>query len=179
MTTLDTFIQEEDYKMFNSRRILWKLRGWDIKLTTTVEQGTYRDYSDAITYEIGVALREFVRNGFKAIYGVGAPMYEIDDLEAQERAKSIPARLSIELSQTENNYVIAVSDNGRGIMLQDRNRLFEEGFSTCGTTGIGLPAARENVCQFGGRIYFNTHCWGDHLEDENITGTTFYLALPK
>ncbi len=47
---------------------------------------------------------------------------------------------------------IAITDNGPGISEQDKRRVFETGFSTRGTPGLGLPFASEVIRDHGGAI---------------------------
>ena len=67
--------------------------------------------------------------------------------------------------------VVAVRDNGLGVPVEARDRLFQrferahEGFEG---TGLGLSLVRETVESFAGRA------WAEHHDD----GTTFLLALP-
>ncbi len=66
---------------------------------------------------------------------------------------------------------IVVSDNGSGINLPDRGRIFEPGFSTRGGShqGIGLTLVKQHVDGASGSIRVET---GDQ-------GTTFEIELPK
>lgn len=47
---------------------------------------------------------------------------------------------------------IDVADEGSGITPEDAEHIFEKGFSTGGSTGIGLPLARDLVSADGGRL---------------------------
>jgi signal transduction histidine kinase len=65
---------------------------------------------------------------------------------------------------------IAVSDQGPGIPLESRTRMFDAFFTTKhGGLGLGLAIARSIVEAHGGRIW---------AEDHNGPGVTFRLSLP-
>jgi two-component system NtrC family sensor kinase len=68
--------------------------------------------------------------------------------------------------------VIEVSDTGKGIPEDIRDRIFEPGFTTKGKgkgTGLGLSIAKKIMEEHGGAIDFST---------ETGVGTTFRLTLP-
>jgi signal transduction histidine kinase len=74
----------------------------------------------------------------------------------------------------EQEVVIRVRDNGRGVPVEKRERLFEEFFraheavAEVEGTGLGLSIVREAARSQNGRA------WAEHLED----GSVFLLALP-
>ena len=74
----------------------------------------------------------------------------------------------------ENELVIRVRDNGLGVPVEKRDRLFEEffraheGTTEAEGTGLGLSIVREAAQSQGGRA------WAEHLDD----GSIFALALP-
>jgi signal transduction histidine kinase len=87
-----------------------------------------------------------------------------------------PARVIARLERQDATVVITVSDNGRGIPLEDQPRVFERFFrgradDNAGRPGlgIGLYVSREVVERLGGRLTFTT---------EDGQGTTFCLTLP-
>jgi signal transduction histidine kinase len=68
---------------------------------------------------------------------------------------------------------ITVSDTGRGIAPEARDKVFQPFFTTKSIgrgTGLGLPIAYGIVKMHGGRIWF---------ESEVGRGTTFFIELPK
>lgn len=81
----------------------------------------------------------------------------------------------IEKTETnEREIVIRVRDNGLGVPIEKRDRLFEEffraheGVTEAEGTGLGLSIVREATQSQGGRA------WVEHLEE----GSAFVLALP-
>lgn len=82
---------------------------------------------------------------------------------------------AVEQNETgEQEIVIRVRDNGRGVPVEKRERLFEEFFraheavTEVEGTGLGLSIVREAARSQSGRA------WAEHLED----GSVFLLALP-
>jgi sensor histidine kinase regulating citrate/malate metabolism len=61
--------------------------------------------------------------------------------------------IRVVLSTDLGNYVITVSDNGPGILPENIHRIWKRGFSTFGTSGIGLSSMKNEVeTRFNGRI---------------------------
>ncbi|MCS7296955.1 MAG: HAMP domain-containing sensor histidine kinase [Bacteroidia bacterium] len=89
-------------------------------------------------------------------------------LQVLEGASSPQLRVS--LYREGKEAVIAVQDNGPGIPLEVRERIFEFYFTTRRTgTGLGLAITKGLVERMGGRISFFTEVgWG----------TIFYIAFP-
>ncbi len=88
--------------------------------------------------------------------------------------QSIPenrkGKIKINLSRTEHMAVITVSDNGKGIPPQLREKLFSPSFTTkTSGMGLGLSIVKNIVENFAGKIWFET---------EQGKGTTFYVEIP-
>jgi signal transduction histidine kinase len=65
---------------------------------------------------------------------------------------------------------VTIADNGPGIPLEDRERVFEAYFTTkAGGTGLGLAIVKQNVEMFGGRV---------QVESEVGKGACFRLRFP-
>ena len=80
-------------------------------------------------------------------------------------------RVRVVLSQKEDNWQVAVADNGIGIPEDIQEKVFSPNFTTKSSgTGLGLAMCRQMVEQVGGRIYFVT---------TPGEGTTFYVLFPK
>ena len=73
-------------------------------------------------------------------------------------------------AETEEEAVIDVSDNGRGISEEDLARVFNPFFTTTpGGTGLGLPAVRRIARAHGGRV---------EVRSFPGKGSTFSIHLP-
>jgi signal transduction histidine kinase len=70
-----------------------------------------------------------------------------------------------------SRFTVSVADDGCGIPLEVRRRLFEEFFTTKGGrgTGLGLPVTRKLVMEMGGTI---------KLHSVAGRGTRFVMAFP-
>jgi nitrogen fixation/metabolism regulation signal transduction histidine kinase len=78
--------------------------------------------------------------------------------------------IKIWLWMTEQAVFLEITDNGRGIMPELRDKIFIPNFSTKSQgSGLGLAIAKSGVETAGGKIWF---------ESEVGKGTTFYLTFP-
>lgn len=78
--------------------------------------------------------------------------------------------IKIVLNRREHMAVIAVSDNGSGIPVELREKLFSPSFTTkTSGMGLGLAIVKNIVENFSGKIWFET---------ELEVGTTFFLEIP-
>jgi signal transduction histidine kinase len=98
----------------------------------------------------------------------------INALEAIEDEGEVKVRVrraeSDREAETEEEAVIEVSDNGRGINEEDLARIFNPFFTTTqGGTGLGLPAVRRIARAHGGGI---------EVRSSSGKGSTFTLHLP-
>jgi signal transduction histidine kinase len=88
----------------------------------------------------------------------------------QASSKDSPVRVSVRWREGDRWMEIAVTDEGEGIGLEDRRRIFDPGFSRRdGGSGLGLSIARRVVMAHGGRISVASAPGGP---------TTFTLRLP-
>jgi signal transduction histidine kinase len=84
------------------------------------------------------------------------------------RAMSHGGVLTISTRRAENTAQIAFSDTGSGVAGENIARIFEAGFSTTRTPGLGLSVARAIVAAHGGEISASS----------NGPGAEFVIALP-
>jgi nitrogen fixation/metabolism regulation signal transduction histidine kinase len=83
----------------------------------------------------------------------------------------IPGKISIDVCEKENSFVIQIMDNGVGIPVDQQSKIFVPYFTTKSTgTGLGLAMVRQIIENHNGTIDFSTS------EDK---GTTFTITLPK
>ncbi len=79
--------------------------------------------------------------------------------------------IRIDLKEFEGGYQTSVSDNGKGIALEDRQRIFMPNFTTkSGGMGLGLALSKNIVEQSGGKIWF---------ESIGSSDTSFFVWMPK
>ena len=88
--------------------------------------------------------------------------------------QSIPdertGNVSVSLKRRDHMAVIAVSDDGLGIPVELREKLFSPSFTTkTSGMGLGLAIVKNIVENFSGKIWFET---------ESGKGTTFYIEIP-
>lgn len=80
------------------------------------------------------------------------------------------------LKKQNDNYVVAVSDQGIGVPLSDQDKIFH-GFyrapnaklSSANGTGLGLYYARQIIESHGGEVW---------LKSQENKGSTFFVSLP-
>jgi signal transduction histidine kinase/ActR/RegA family two-component response regulator len=84
-------------------------------------------------------------------------------------------RIIVRATNDDGQVLIAVSDTGPGVPVQDRERIFESfqqggrGIDRQEGTGLGLTLSRRIVQEHAGRLW---------LDSDVGVGSTFYLALP-
>lgn len=79
--------------------------------------------------------------------------------------------ISVSVSGTNKDYIVAVQDNGSGIPVEKQSKIFVPYFTTKSFgTGLGLAMVKNIIQTANGNIWFET--------EENV-GTIFYVQLPK
>ncbi len=92
----------------------------------------------------------------------------INGIQAVEPGKT--PHIRIWLWMTEQAVFLEITDNGKGIPNDLRDKIFIPNFSTKSQgSGLGLAIAKSGVETAGGKIWFET---------EVGKGTTFYLTFP-
>jgi signal transduction histidine kinase len=86
----------------------------------------------------------------------------------------VPGNIEVRATETDGAITYEVCDNGRGIDVKDRDRIFDlfrrSGIQDRPGDGIGLAHARTLVRRLGGSI---------NVESERNHGTVFKVTLPK
>jgi two-component system, NtrC family, nitrogen regulation sensor histidine kinase NtrY len=78
--------------------------------------------------------------------------------------------VKISIERQGEKMIIKVTDNGKGIPLEVRNKLFQPNFTTkSGGMGMGLAISRNIIISAGGDISYETRI---------NKGTTFIVELP-
>ena len=79
--------------------------------------------------------------------------------------------ITISVTQEDQNYIIAVKDNGTGISDEIKEKMFSPNFTTKTTgSGLGLAMVKQIITNHNGQIWF---------ESEEGEGTVFYILIPK
>ncbi|MEZ4880358.1 MAG: HAMP domain-containing sensor histidine kinase [Chitinophagales bacterium] len=79
--------------------------------------------------------------------------------------------ITITLIEKEDNYLLSIEDNGKGIEQHQVEKIFEPNFTTKSSgTGLGLAICKNIIERMDGRIWFETQV-------DNYT--IFYISIPK
>ncbi|MGB1040612.1 MAG: ATP-binding protein [Flavobacteriales bacterium] len=79
--------------------------------------------------------------------------------------------IQVIMNQNENNYLIEVKDNGKGIDPSEYDNIFTPNFTTKSSgSGLGLAIVKNILKNHGGKITF---------ESKVSVGTSFFLTFPK
>ncbi len=88
----------------------------------------------------------------------------------QSVTKGREGKIDVSLSRRSNNAVISVSDNGSGVPVELRGKLFRPSFTTKSSgMGMGLAIVKNIVENFSGKVWFETVMG---------KGTTFFVEIP-
>jgi nitrogen fixation/metabolism regulation signal transduction histidine kinase len=80
-------------------------------------------------------------------------------------------KIEVRVKEEDSAIIITVADNGKGIAIEDKNRIFEPKFTTKSSgMGLGLPMVKSIVEAYNGKISFTS---------EINRGTVFTVSLPK
>lgn len=77
-------------------------------------------------------------------------------------------RIDIGIESKGNLCKVKIADNGMGIPQEIKEKIFEEGFSSCQSNGLGLYIVRKTVERYGGSV---------RVEDNRPCGTVVILTL--
>jgi len=89
---------------------------------------------------------------------------------AQAIGSQMTGIIEISINKKESNYLLKISDNGRGIAGDQAGKIFSPNFTTkTGGMGLGLAMVKNIILDTGGEIWF---------ESEKDKGTTFFIKLP-
>jgi two-component system nitrogen regulation sensor histidine kinase NtrY len=128
------------YETHNRAQIEFNANGWE-----EIEVNADRE-------QLSRAVINLIRNGIQSM-----PEDEV-------------GRINIWLESKKEKAIIAVKDNGSGIPVDLRDKLFSPSFTTkTSGMGLGLAIVKNIVENFSGRIWFET---------ELNKGTTFFLEIP-
>lgn len=77
--------------------------------------------------------------------------------------------VSLKCTLNQENVLICIKDNGKGIKEEDLSHLFDIGFSNVGSTGLGLPFAKQIIDEHQGNII---------IDSKLGHGTSVTITLP-
>lgn len=91
-------------------------------------------------------------------------------LNAIQSVEEKKAEIQISLYSRSGKAILSVSDNGKGVPAELKDKIFLNYFSTKSTgSGIGLALAKKGIENAGGNIWF---------ESKQDEGTTFFISMP-
>lgn len=80
-------------------------------------------------------------------------------------------KIEVTVSEENENVIILVTDNGKGISVEDEDKIFEPKFTTKSSgMGLGLPMVKNIIETYNGSITFTTQI---------DKGTVFKIVIPK
>ena len=80
-------------------------------------------------------------------------------------------KIDVTVSEENENVIILVTDNGKGISVEDEDKIFEPKFTTKSSgMGLGLPMVKNIIETYNGSITFTTQI---------DKGTVFKIVIPK
>ncbi len=77
-------------------------------------------------------------------------------------------KVDVRIEEVGGHCRIKIGDNGVGIPQEIKERIFDEGFSSCKSNGLGLYIVRKTVERYGGCV---------QVEDNSPSGTIISLTL--
>ncbi len=91
-------------------------------------------------------------------------------LNAIQSVQNKTAKIVVNLTSKSGKAILSISDNGKGIPEDLKDKIFLNYFSTKSTgSGIGLALAKKGIENAGGNIWF---------ESNREEGTTFFISMP-
>ncbi len=127
----------------------------NIKLTLDIDI----DQEESIVTTKGILLNQKVVNLFKnSIFSISESKVESPELK-------------VEIKENKNKLIFKIKDNGLGIPEEDREKVFNEGFTTKGNkgSGVGLYLCKKGIEKSGGIL---------KLVPLESKGACFYFELP-
>ncbi len=155
------------------------------RIVTLIQES--KAIEEAIGKKYRVNLAEYVREVAESYECFAEIQYSLNDVfvEANESVKSVidnimrnavthsgkeRVTIAVETYADGRFGVVRIKDDGRGIPDEIKDKIFEEGFSTSGSTGLGLFIAKKVIELLGGEI---------KVYDNFPTGAVFELRLRR
>jgi two-component system nitrogen regulation sensor histidine kinase NtrY len=116
--------------------------------------------------QIGQAVTNLLQNALDAIEGRSPP-----DADAEDGDRLPRGRVALSIAVNDREVVLTVDDNGKGLPVEDRDKLTEPYVTTrTKGTGLGLAIVKKIMEDHGGRL---------NLEDRPGGGARIRLAFPR
>jgi nitrogen fixation/metabolism regulation signal transduction histidine kinase len=141
----------------------------EIDLVSIIDNsiGIFRESSPA-RFEFEPAGKHFVIADKEQLLRVFNNLIKNSIQAIQEPANGL---IKIEISSDDLNHLVCLSDNGKGIPTELKDKVFYPNFTTkSGGMGLGLAMVKSIIENTRGTISFDS---------QESVGTTFYISLPK
>ncbi|WP_202318861.1 sensor histidine kinase [Archaeoglobus neptunius] len=89
---------------------------------------------------------------------------------AVKHSERFPVEIEIETMVEGDWIVLRIADNGRGVPDEIKAKIFDEGFTTGGGSGLGLFIVKNITELYGGKV---------EVKDNDPSGAVFEIRLPK
>lgn len=129
-------------------------------------------YNNKIKYDIEL-IKEYPNN----LSNIEGFLHELNQvwtniIQNALQSMNFKGSLTIKISEEKTHQIVAISDTGSGIPIENREKIFEPFFTTKAEgegTGLGLDIVKKIVEKHDGDIWFDS---------KPDIGTTFYIKLP-
>lgn len=132
-------------------------------------------FCEHVVSDAGATVIRKYGKGVSEVYAIKAQLHQVFINLITNACHATPegaGRLTLETRATGDTVTVRLTDNGPGVPVEQRERIFEPFYSTKGEgkgTGLGLSIVRNIVTQHGGSI---------RVEGEVGRGATFEVVLP-
>ena len=149
-----------------------KIKGIPIDFSLNLAGNDYRNIFLETDIEklSKLVVSELVFNSMKSTLAISALTDILRENFNKSRFLERLPKVEVGLYSRDGEDVLYVEDNGKGISPEIRSKIWEYGFSTFGTTGIGLVGVKKTVSEYRGRI---------EVESEENVRTRFSVYFPR
>lgn len=164
-------IIEESFGNFESFVSCVNKEGFPFNYDLMVQDSEYPcEFSERDKENLGKSLTELITNALKSVFGISNlfDIFEKDFSELNYGLEGASVNVGLEMSNEE--YKLSVVDNGPGISNENLLKIWDCGFSTCKTNGIGLSSSKKRIEEeYHGRI---------EVQSEPKIRTEFSVYIP-
>lgn len=152
----------------DSVRLIERVKNLEVAFTEfRPEKINLREVIEEVVDRYGVSYE--VHGGAEVLADVGLHSV-IDNLVQNAIKHGKTTRIDFEIVNRDNEVELRVVDYGEGVPDEIKEKIFEEGFSTADSLGLGLYIVRKIVERYGGEVW---------VEDNPGGGAVFVVKLPK